>query len=76
MGSERYMHWSLLYNEQGEGYMQRLAPMEAWAFERTLSVLEEWRKAKRRHCETMTELYRELDTPTLWSLYEELSGLE
>ena len=76
MGSERYMHWSLLYNEQGEGYMQRLAPMEAWAFERTLSVLEEWRKAKRRHRETMTELYRELDTPTLWSLYEELSGLE
>ncbi|MDR0988712.1 MAG: hypothetical protein LBM06_04545 [Prevotellaceae bacterium] len=42
MGSSRYMNWEKLYNPQGTGYMQQLAPVEADVFSLTRPVLEAW----------------------------------
>lgn len=60
MGSERYMHWALLYNEKGDGYMQRLAPVEEENFRQAESLLEQWRRKNKVEREEMQALYRKL----------------
>lgn len=60
MGSERYMHWALLYNAKGDGYMQRLAPVEEENFRLAESVLEQWRRKNKVDREEMKALYRRL----------------
>ena len=72
MGSGRYMHWATLYNGQGQGYMQLLAPVEAENFKRTEPVLERWRENNRMDRKEMQALYRRLDNPGLWKMYRDL----
>ena len=72
MGSGRYMHWATLYNGQGQGYMQLLAPVEAENFKRTEPVLERWRENNRIDRKEMQALYRRLDNPGLWKMYRDL----
>lgn len=72
MGSGRYMHWATLYNGQGQGYMQLLAPVEAENFKRTGPVLERWRENNRMDRKEMQALYRRLDNPGLWKMYRDL----
>lgn len=76
MGSGRYMHWATLYNEQGHGYMQLLAPVEDENFRLTGQVLEKWRRNNRVDRAEMQALYRRLDSPDLWKLYQDLFGRE
>ena len=70
MGSDRYMHWFLLYNAEGSGYMQLLAPVERENFRQTMPVLEGWRRKGRVDREEMQALYRRLDRPGLWEIYQ------
>lgn len=55
MGTDRYLHWSLLYR-----YMQRLAPVEEEIFRRTQSLLERWRKRGAIDEAEMRQLYQTL----------------
>ena len=71
MGSDRYLHWSLLYNAQGSGYMQQLAPYEAENFEQAERALESWRRQNRVDRQEMKALYRRLDNSSLWKQYKE-----
>ena len=61
MDSDRYMHWALLYNAEGSGYMQRLAPLEEENFRLAEPVLEGWRRKGRVDRQEMQALYRKLD---------------
>ena len=70
MGSERYMHWSILYNAEGNGYMQRLAPVEEENFRLTEPVLEGWRRKGRVDRQEMQTLYRKLDREEMWKYYK------
>ncbi len=72
MGSSRYMHWATLYNEQGQGYMQLLAPVEEGNFRLAGQVLEKWRRNNRADRAEMQALYRRLDNADLWNLYQDL----
>ncbi len=76
MGTDRYLHWALLYNTEGSGYMQRLAPLEAEIFRLSESVLEKWRKENAVDKNDMQLLYSRLDDSGLWEMYRELSGKE
>ena len=70
MGSNRYLHWSLLYNAEGNGYMQRLAPFEEENFRLTEPVLEGWRRKGRVDRQEMQTLYRKLDREEMWKYYK------
>ena len=70
MGSNRYLHWSLLYNAEGSGYMQRLAPFEEENFRLTEPVLEGWRRKGRVDRQEMQMLYRKLDREEMWKYYK------
>ena len=70
MGSDRYLHWSLLYNGRGDGYMQRLAPLEEEHFRLTEPVLEGWRRRGRPDRGERQALYRRLDRAALWDAYK------
>lgn len=70
MGSDRYMHWALLYNAEGSGYMQRLAPLEEENFRLAELVLEGWRRKGRVDRQEMQALYRKLDREEMWKCYK------
>ena len=70
MGSDRYMHWALLYNAEGSGYMQRLAPLEEENFRLAEPVLEGWRRKGRVDRQEMQALYRKLDREEMWKCYK------
>lgn len=76
MGSSRYMHWAALYNDEGQGYMQLLAPFEEDNFKLAEPVLEKWRRNNRTDRKEMQALYRQLDNPELWKMYRKLFGEE
>ena len=61
MGSERYLHWSLLYNEEGGGYMQRLAPLEKRIRTEGIALLEKWRKEGMRNRQDMDGFYDRIE---------------
>ena len=61
MGSERYLHWSLLYNEEGDGYMQRLAPLEKRIRTEGIALLEKWRKEGMRNRQDMDGFYDRIE---------------
>jgi hypothetical protein len=50
---EAYFCFSKLYNEQGTGYMQKLAPVENHIFETVSPLLDKWRKAGSGNVEEM-----------------------
>lgn len=76
MGSSRYMRWAALYNDEGQGYMQLLAPFEVDNFKLAEPVLEKWRINNRTDRKEMQALYRQLDNPSLWKMYKKLFGEE
>jgi hypothetical protein len=40
---QSYLHFSKVYNAEGTGYMQLLAPIEDYVFDQTENYLEKWR---------------------------------
>lgn len=61
MGTNRYMNWEKLYNGEKNGYMQRLAPVEAEVFRRTLPLLDNWRKQGGIDAQEMQALYQDVE---------------
>lgn len=61
-GSEKYMYWEALYNLDGDGYMQQLAPVEEAVFEASRPVLDSWRAAGRVDSGELKDLYSGLDS--------------
>ena len=72
MGSERYLHWALLYDEEGGGYMQRLAPLEERIGRQGVALLEKWRREGHRDKRDMRAFYDALAKDEAWHLFEEL----
>ena len=70
MGSDRYLHWSLLYNAEGRGYMQLLAPFEEENFRQAAFVLEGWRRKGCVDRQEMQALYRRLGKAEWWKIYQ------
>lgn len=73
-GSERYIHWSVLFNTQNTGIMQQLQPVEAEIFHRAIPVIEEWRHQKRINTKEMSTLYTNL-SDYITERYSALFGL-
>lgn len=72
MGTDRYMNWEKLYSPStGNGYMTRLAPVEAEVFRCTKPVLESWRAQGGINVKEMQALYKELEEPIL-SVFQQL----
>lgn len=42
---QNYIHFSKVFNKEGTGYMQQLAPVENRIFEMTNPLIDKWRKA-------------------------------
>lgn len=61
MGTDRYLCWENLYNAQGTGLMQRLAPLEEEVFGLALPQLEAWRRQGRTDEGEMNALYARLE---------------
>ena len=72
MGSERYLHWALLYDEEGGGYMQRLAPLEERIGRQGVALLEKWRREGHRGKRDMRAFYDALAKDEVWHLFNEL----
>ncbi len=70
MGSNRYLHWELLYNLRGTGMMQVLEPVEKEVFSRTAPYLQRWRESGTIDLKESKLLYQELDE-YLESKYQE-----
>lgn len=62
MGTNHYLNWEKLYNAEGNGYMQRLVPVEAEVFGRTVPLLNDWRKQGSIDSQEMQALYQEVET--------------
>lgn len=74
MGSNRYMNWELLYNQDKTGYMQQLAGVEDRVFLMTEPKLEEWREKGKVEVQQLYQLYDELDKYVVGE-YKQLFGL-
>lgn len=61
MGTSRYLHWEALWNAQGTGVMQRLAPIEAQLFQLSEPVIANWRKQGAVNLKEMTQLYNAIE---------------
>lgn len=61
MGTDRYLCWENLYNREGTGLMQRLAPLEQELFGLVLPRLEAWRQRGRLDRDEMKALYARLE---------------
>ena len=75
MGSERYLHWTLLYDRTGKGYMQRLAPAEERIRRQAESLLEKWRRKGHRDRRDMRAFYDSLAKDESWNLFNELYNM-
>lgn len=73
-GSDRYLHWEVLYNKAGNGIMQQLAPVEDEIFCRTQPFVNKWRQKGQIDEKEMRELYSNL-SEYITSQYQELFGL-
>lgn len=60
-GTNRYMNWELLYNNDKTGYMQRLAPVEKKVFDITRPGLDAARKNGKLNVEEVYKWYDEMD---------------
>lgn len=74
MGSNRYMNWELLYNNDKTGYMQRLAPIEKGVFDRTRPGLDASRKKGELDVEEIYQCYDALDSYVAGA-YQTMFGL-
>lgn len=73
-GSEKYLNWEALYNKQGDGIMQRLAPVEKEVFHRVEPIVKRWRDNKTLNIDEMKSLYRNLSS-YITEQYEQLFHL-
>jgi hypothetical protein len=53
---EEYVNFAKVYNREGTGYMQKLAPIENYVFETVNPMLEKWREAGRVNTEEIKSL--------------------
>lgn len=60
-GSEKYMNWEVLFNLDGDGYMQRLAPVEKAVFGAAVPVIDAWRSAGKVDGDGLRAMYADLD---------------
>lgn len=56
-GTRKYLNWEKLYNNNGDGYMQRLVPVEEEIYRLSQPMVEQWRQGKLTP-ETYAETYR------------------
>lgn len=75
MGSERYLHWALLYNRAGRGYMQLLAPVEERIRIQAETLLEKWRREGHRNGSDMRTFYESLVKDESRNLFNELYNI-
>jgi predicted choloylglycine hydrolase len=57
-----YLNFSKVYNAEGTGYMQRIAPIENRVFEQVTPLLEKWRRAGAADIKEMKEAARTVDS--------------
>ena len=73
-GTGDYFNWELIYNPQGTGCMQLLAPVERAIFERSQKTIDGWYAAGEVDVKQMNELYAWLEKYVTES-YDRLFGL-
>ena len=56
-----YLHFSVLYNEQGTGYMQRLAPIEEQIFRKFEDLQDNWYKTGEVRLPELRNFYNNTD---------------
>ncbi|MDR1631986.1 MAG: C45 family peptidase [Dysgonamonadaceae bacterium] len=61
MNTEAYFHWELLFNKQGDGYMQQNEKIERELFRTTYPRIDMWRKEKSPSKEEIFRLYDDCD---------------
>ncbi len=61
MGSSRYFNWELIFNNEGTGFMQLLAPVEKKIFAFVSPKLEKWRKDGKLDLDEVNSFYSDLD---------------
>lgn len=59
-GTGKYLNWEILYNANGDGYMQQLVPVEEKIFSISRPVMEEWYKAGKIDPARKAVLYQEI----------------
>ncbi len=59
-GTEKYLHWEVLFNKKGDGIIQQLAPVEEEIFCHTQPILEAWRKKGKVDSQQLKSLYQSL----------------
>lgn len=59
-GTDRYFCWSMLYNAEGTGFMQRLQPVEQRLFSLSQPLLERWQRQGRVDLKQLEKLYAQL----------------
>lgn len=64
MGTSKYLHWEALWNLQGTGLMQQIAPVEDALFRLALPVIEGWRQKGSIDRKELEQLYRQLEQQT------------
>ena len=57
---QKYLHWSLLWNKEGSGYMQRLQPAEDRIFSLFVPAMKRW-ESEGLDPDELAGLYREAD---------------
>ena len=73
-GSGRYFCWEKLYNNDGNGYMQLLSPVEDEVFRRACPVMEKWYQKGKVDADEMKDLYGSIDA-YVTGMYKTLFGL-
>ena len=73
-GSGRYFCWEKLYNNDGNGYMQLLSPVEDEVFRRACPVMEKWYQKGKVDADEMKDLYGSIDA-YVTDMYKTLFGL-
>lgn len=61
MNTEAYFHWELLFNNQGDGYMQLNEKIERELFRTTYTRIDAWRKEKSPLKDDIFRLYDDCD---------------
>lgn len=61
MGSDKYLYWRALYNEEQTGYLQLIPMMEQRVFEAVHPLLARWREKGGVDAKQLLGFYRELD---------------
>jgi hypothetical protein len=61
MNTENYFNWELLFNQAGNGYMQRTEELEAEMFGTLYGQLERWRTERSLPADKVYKLYDECD---------------